>query len=80
MYIIQEKKQVNILIKIFRLLPLSIHANIYNLSIVNKIIESQNIITATKLPTDKILLAMESKTLESLKVFKTFFRYIIQTM
>ena len=34
----RSKQHFNILIKIFQLLPLSIHVNIYNLCIVHKII------------------------------------------
>ena len=36
-----KEKTNNVLIKIFRLLPLSIHVNIYNLSIVQKIKKSK---------------------------------------
>ena len=45
-YVIQGKN--NISIKIFRLLPLSIHVNLSNLSIIHKIMSIQNMITATK--------------------------------
>ena len=38
MYMLFKEKTINVLIKIFRLLPLSIHVNIYNLSVLHKII------------------------------------------
>ena len=64
----------NISIKIFWLLPLSIHVNIYNLSIMHKIMEIQKIITATKRQ-DTIY-----NRNQNLKVKKFFYRYLIETI
>ena len=69
-----KEKTNNILIKIFRLLPLSIHVNIYNLSIVQNIKKSKRQLLTHLFD---ILYKKHSHLVYAMQLYKYTYIYII---